>query len=150
MTISENIVSFVSELNSTLRDQTIPPRIDKAIKMYKKETNLLYIEKENEFLTAVIKSQTHPKELEYAVKLNKDGSFFCGTQNLHPCGGLRGKICKHIILALFAAIKSKQGTKEELIKWVQNTNFQKPSLDKTEATRIFLKYQNALEGKIEC
>lgn len=149
MSVSDNILKFVRKINSSISDEKIPPRIDKAIKMYKKEVNLLYIEKDNNGLKAVIKSQTHPENLEYAVNLTSNGDFFCGTQNLFPCGGLRGKICKHIILASFAAIKSNQGTVDELIQWIDKTKTKKPYFDKDYATRIFLKYQNALDGKIE-
>jgi len=150
MSLTDNsILKFVREINSSIQDEKIPPRIDKAIKMYKKEVNLLYIDKNDEFFKAVIKSQTHPEKLEYAVKLSSNGTFFCGTQNLFPCGGLRGKICKHIILALIAVIKSNQGTIDEMIKWVNKTKVNKPYFDKNEATGIFLKYQHALEGVIE-
>lgn len=149
MSISNNILRFVTKLDSSIADDKIPPRIDKAISMFKKEVNLLYIEKDNESLKAVIKSQTHPDKLDYAINLTNKGEFFCGTQNLFPCGGLRGKICKHIILALFAAIKSNQGTPDELISWVDKTKTRKPIFDKPQATRIFLRYQNALDGKIE-
>lgn len=149
MSLSDNILRFVNSLKSSIKDEKIPPRIEKAIRMYKKEINLLYIDKNDVFLEGVIKSQSHPDKLEYAIKIYSDGRFFCGTQNLYPCGGLRGKICKHIILGLFAVIKSDQGSIEEMIKWVNNTNKYKPFLDKNEATKIFLKYQNALEGLVE-
>jgi hypothetical protein len=36
-----------------------------------------------------------------------------------------------------------------MIKWVDKTKLNKPYFDKNEATGIFLKYQNALEGVIE-
>ena len=147
--VDNKILQFVDKIKFTIRDETIPPRITKAIRMFKKESNLLYIDKDNESLRAIVKSQTHPDKLEYAILLNSDGSFFCGTQNLYPCGGLRGKICKHIILALIATIKSNQGTVNELIKWVDNTKGIRPKLIKPQATAIFVRYYNALEGKIE-
>jgi hypothetical protein len=147
--VDNKILKFVDKIKFTIRDETIPPRITKAIRMFKKESNLLYIDKDNESLRAIVKSQTHPDKLEYAILLNSDGSFFCGTQNLYPCGGLRGKICKHIILALIATIKSNQGTVNELIKWVDNTKGVRPKLIKPQATAIFVRYYNALEGKIE-
>lgn len=149
MSVSEDILKFVDKLNSSIRDEKIPPRINKAIRMFRKESNLLYVDKTDNSLRAIVKSQTHPDKLEYAVSLNSDGNFFCGTQNLYSCGGLRGKICKHIILALIATIKSKQATINEIISWVNNTISFKPKLIKPEATAIFLKYQNAVEGKIE-
>ncbi len=147
--VDNKVLQFVDKIRFTIRDETIPPRITKAIRMFKKESNLLYIDKDGESLRAIVKSQTHPDKLEYAILLNSDGSFFCGTQNLYPCGGLRGKICKHIILALIATIKSNQGTANELIKWVDNTKGIRPKLIKPQATAIFVRYQNALEGKIE-
>jgi hypothetical protein len=149
LSVSDNILKFVRKINSSISDEKIPPRIEKAIKMYKKEVNLLYIDKNNESLKAVIKSQTNPNNLEYAVKISSQGRFFCGTQNLRPCGGLRGKICKHIILALIAAIKSNQGSIDELIEWVEKSKTYEPFLDKPEATGIFMKYQHAIEGVIE-
>jgi len=150
VSLSDNkILKFVNQLKSSIADEKIPPRIEKAIRMYKKETNLLYIDKNNDSFKAVIKSQSHPDKLEYAVKLSSKGRFFCGTQNLRPCGGLRGKICKHIILALVAVIKSDQGTSDEMIKWVERTNLYVPHFNKDEATAIFLKYSNALTGMIE-
>lgn len=147
--VDNKVLQFVDKIRFTIRDETIPPRITKAIRMFKKESNLLYIDKDSASLRAIVKSQTHPDKLEYAILLNSDGRFFCGTQNLYPCGGLRGKICKHIILALIATIKSNQGTANELIKWVDNTKGVRPKLIKPQATAIFVRYQNALEGKIE-
>jgi hypothetical protein len=145
----DKILKFVTKLKNSIRDESIPPRISKAIKMFKKESNLLYIDKTDDSLKAVIKSQTHPDKLEYAISLNSNGNFFCGTQNLFPCGGLRGKICKHIILALIATIKSNQGSVDEMIRWVDNTKSIKPKFMKPQATAIFVKYQNAIDGIIE-
>lgn len=147
--INDKILQFVYKLKKSINDEKIPPRIDKAIRMFRREKNLLYIDKNNNSLKAVIKSQTKPNQLEYAISLKSNGEFFCGTQNLYPCGGLRGKICKHIILALIAAIKSGAGTINELINWVDNTITHRPKFLKSDATEIFMKYQYALEGKIE-
>ena len=29
-----------------------------------------------------------------------DGTYACCTQNLNPCGGLRGKLCKHLLVLI--------------------------------------------------
>ncbi len=147
--IDDRILLFIDKLKKSINDEKIPPRIDKAIRMFRREKNLLYIDKDNNSLKAVIKSQTKPDQLEYAISLKRNGEFFCGTQNLFPCGGLRGKICKHIILALIAVIKSGVGTRNDMINWVENTITHRPKFIKPEATEIFMKYQYALEGKIE-
>ncbi|MFX1316230.1 MAG: hypothetical protein ACFE9T_10225 [Promethearchaeota archaeon] len=147
--IDDKILQFINTLNKNVNDERIPPRINKAISMFRREKNLLYVDKDDDSLKAVIKSQTKPNQLEYAISLKSNGDFFCGTQNLYPCGGLRGKVCKHIILALIAVIKSGVGTQNEMIKWVGNTLSHKPKFIKPEATEIFIKYKYALEGKIE-
>ncbi|MFX1410386.1 MAG: hypothetical protein ACFFA6_08535 [Promethearchaeota archaeon] len=147
--IDDKILRFINTLNKNINDERIPPRINKAISMFRREKNLLYIDKDDDSLKAVIKSQTKPNQLEYAISLKSNGDFFCGTQNLFPCGGLRGKVCKHIILALVAVIKSGVGTQNEMIKWVDNTLSHRPKFIKSEATEIFIKYKYALEGKIE-
>ena len=147
--IDDKILRFINTLNKNINDERIPPRINKAISMFRREKNLLYIDKDDDSLKAIIKSQTKPNQLEYAISLKSNGDFFCGTQNLFPCGGLRGKVCKHIILALIAVIKSGVGTQNEMIKWVDNTLSHRPKFIKSEATEIFIKYKYALEGKIE-
>ncbi len=86
--VDNKVLQFVDKIRFSIRDETIPPRITKAIRMFKKESNLLYIDKDIESLRAIVKSQTHPDKLEYAILLNSDGNFFYGTQNLYPCGGL--------------------------------------------------------------
>jgi hypothetical protein len=147
----DTIYQFVDVLTRTITDPALVPKMQKAILMFKKERNLLYIDSDAVAgtLKAVIKSQSHPDELEYAVSLNKDGTFFCTTQNLRPCGGLRGQICKHLILSLVALVKSGAMTGRDLAGWVKETIANRPLLNKDEATQIFLKYKNALSGAVD-
>nr|MDO8119380.1 hypothetical protein [Candidatus Sigynarchaeota archaeon] len=130
-------------------DETLPPKIEKAIHMLKREKSLLFIEKDEHILRSVIKSQSHPGQLEYATSIDADGQYFCCSQNLNHCGGLRGSICKHIILALVASVKAGTGRGPELLGWVQRTVKVKPVLNKQEAADIFIRYKYALDGTIE-
>ncbi len=147
----DSILTLLEEITQSNADPALAPKITKAISMFKKERNLLYIDGDPVAGTmkAVIKSQTHPDELEYAVFLNKAGKFFCTTQNLRPCGGLRGQICKHIVLGLIAMVKSATMDSRALSGWVKQTINNRPTLDKDEATQIFLKYKDALAGKLD-
>jgi hypothetical protein len=148
--MDEGVKNFLTFLLGAFQNTEIESKVEKAIKMFRKERNLLFIDKTDETLKAVIKSQTHPEELEYACTIGQDGTYFCCTQNLHRCGGLRGGICKHILLSLIASIKQGSGMDKELLEWVRNSMRQPAAvLDKKEATVIFLKYKNALDGKIE-
>jgi hypothetical protein len=150
-TLDHSILTFIEELTRANVNPALVPKITKAVTMFKKERNLLYIDGDpgTGTMRAVIKSQTHPDELEYAVFLDHAGKFFCTTQNLRPCGGLRGQICKHIVLGLVAMVKSGIMDGCELSGWVGQTVANRPALDKDEATQIFLKYKNALSGQVD-
>ncbi|TFG30172.1 MAG: hypothetical protein EU532_01670 [Promethearchaeota archaeon] len=147
--LEDNLKAFTNEILRNFGDYYIGPKVMKAISMFRKERNLLYIDKTEGAFKAVIKSQSQPHKYEYACTLRSDGSYFCSSQNLYRCGGLRGGVCKHIILSLIAIIKQGNSTSKELIGWLKNSLNKKAILDKPEATAIFLKYKNALEGKIE-
>jgi len=147
--LDKKLKGFVDDVLKNFNDSYIGPKVEKAIAMFRKERNLLFIDKSDEGFKAVIKSQSHPGVYEYACSLKSDGSYFCSSQNLYRCGGLRGGICKHIILSLIATIKQCNASNKELIDWVKKSLNQKADLNKSEATSIFLKYKNALEGKIE-
>lgn len=147
--LDSSIKNFLDNLFKEIIRYDLVPKIQKAIRMFRREKNLLYIDKTSQGLNSVVKSQTNPKKLEYACSIKSDGSYFCGTQNLRPCGGLRGSICKHIILSFIAAIKEDENNSEEMIQWIKKTLSIRPKLEKSEATSIFIKYTHALEGKIE-
>jgi hypothetical protein len=145
--LDERLSGFRRDLMNAIQHSNLAPKIHKAINMLRREKNLLYIEKSEGNLRAVVKSQTNPKKLEYACSIKANGSFFCGTQNLYPCGGLRGTICKHIILTLIATVKQGYMKNDEIIDWVKKTINYRPKLDKSEASSIFKHYQSALNAK---
>ncbi len=144
----ERLSQFQRDLMNAIQHSNLAPKIHKAINMLRREKNLLYIEKTEGNLKAVVKSQTNPKKLEYACSIKADGTFFCGTQNLRPCGGLRGSICKHIILTLIATVKQGYMPNYELIDWVKKTINNRPKLNKPEATSIFLHYKDTINGNL--
>lgn len=78
--IDDRILLFIDKLKKSINDEKIPPRIDKAIRMFRREKNLLYIDKDNNSLKAVIRSQTKPDQLEYAISLKRNGEFFVGLK----------------------------------------------------------------------
>ena len=147
--LDNRLVDFRSDLMNAIQHSNLAPKIHKAINMLRREKNLLYIEKTEGNLKAVVKSQTNPKKLEYACSIKADGTFFCGTQNLRPCGGLRGTICKHIILTLIATVKQEYMPNDELIDWVKKTIQNRPKLNKPEATSIFMHYKDAVNGNLD-
>jgi hypothetical protein len=58
----------------------------------------------DELVTGVVRSQSDPG-LVYACRLGADGSYSCCTQNFNVRGGLRGSICKHLLVLIIGLIQ---------------------------------------------
>ena len=75
----------------------------------------------------------------YACRLTHDGSFSCCTRNLRPCGGLKGRICKHIVLLLFGLTEAGQLRPKDIASWITASQSKKPELDKDLMKAVFAK-----------
>jgi hypothetical protein len=120
----------------------------KALQMLKADRFQLYAEVKDAFLVGVVKSQTNP-ELVYSCQLGADGAFSCCTQNLRACGGLHGKLCKHLLVLLVGLAKT--GKLEPVIaeRWAQASRKQRPVLDKDVMSETFLRYKGAEAGEVD-
>jgi hypothetical protein len=81
--------------------------------------------------------------------LGADGAFACCTQNLRPCGGLHGKLCKHLLVLLVGLAKAGQLDPTTAEHWAQASRKQRPVLDKDAMSETFLRYKGAEAGEID-
>ncbi len=123
-------------------------RISKAISMLKKSTFELFSEQNASGVVGIVKSQTD-KDLVYACKLGAEGTFACCTQNLAPCGGLRGALCKHLLVLIIGLAKSGEIDSDEAAHRVIASKKQAPTLNKDAMANVFLRYQGATIGEID-
>jgi hypothetical protein len=123
-------------------------RLDKALKMLKADRFQLFSDLGEDEVCGVIKSQTNPK-LVYACRLGADGTFSCCTQNLFVCGGLRGLVCKHLLVLLIGLVNSGELETSTVLDWVKSSHDKKPRLDKDRQGEILLRYQGAEAGEID-
>jgi uncharacterized protein YjbI with pentapeptide repeats len=123
-------------------------RLKKAIKMLKAESFQLFAEVGDSKMVGVVKSQTDPN-LVYACILTDDGRFCCGTQNLNPCGGLRGALCKHLLVLLMGLTNAGKLDATDADKWAQMSKLQQPKMDKDLMSETFLRYKGAEAGEID-
>ncbi len=131
-----------------LASHTEAGRLSKALAMLKAERFQLFADMTPESLVGVVKSQTD-KELVYSCRLAADGSFACCTQNLNPCGGLRGALCKHLLVLVIGLTKAGRLDRASIDHWVQSSASQKPALDKDVMSETFLKYKGAEAGEVD-
>jgi uncharacterized protein YjbI with pentapeptide repeats len=123
-------------------------KIDKATKMLKAERFKLFNDITDTHLAGVIKSQTDP-DLVYACRIESDGQYACCTQNLNICGGLRGSICKHLLVLIIGLVKAGELDPGAIDAWVAKTHDTKPELNKETMGEIFIKYKGAEAGEVD-
>jgi len=123
-------------------------RLKNALSMLKKDRFQLFSLVDADGVTGVVKSQTDD-ELFYSCRLSKDGTFACCTQKLNACGGLRGAVCKHILVLLIGLVKAGQLDATDAARWMLCSVVEKPVLDKELMSDVFLKYKGVESGQID-
>lgn len=136
--------SFMDRLNGSV-DQS---RLKKSLKMLKADRFELFSEVDDKAFVGVVKSQTDP-DLVYSCRLTATGEFACCTQNLNPCGGLRGALCKHLLVLIVGVTKGGQLDAQTAATWADASNACKPNLDKDVMSEVLLKYKGAEAGEVD-
>jgi hypothetical protein len=120
----------------------------KVTKMLRADRFQLFSSVTDEHVTGVVKSQTDG-DLLYACRLDTDGGFFCCTQNLNHCGGLRGALCKHVLVLIIGLAQSGELAPDKAHAWAASSRKHKPLLDKDAATETFVRYKGAEAGEVD-
>jgi uncharacterized protein YjbI with pentapeptide repeats len=123
-------------------------KIDKATKMLKAERFQLFNDITDTHLNGVVKSQTDA-DLVYACRIESNGHYACCTQNLNICGGLRGSICKHLLVLIVGLVKAGQLDPSTIDAWIAKTHDTKPELNKETMGEIFIRYKGAEAGEVD-
>ena len=123
-------------------------RLRKAATMLKAERFRLFAQAADDHLAGVVKSQNDP-DLVYSCRLTKDGNFSCCTQNLNVCGGLRGALCKHLLVLIIGMTKGGELDPTTVNQWIQASRYKKPELDKDIMGETLLRYKGAEAGDVD-
>jgi hypothetical protein len=116
--------------------------------MLKADRFRLYAQVESEYFVGVVKSQTDAG-LVYSCRLNADGTYACCTQNLNICGGLRGSLCKHLLVLIVGLTKNGELDPNAIDTWIRLSKTNKPALDKDAMSETFLRYKGAEAGEVD-
>jgi uncharacterized protein YjbI with pentapeptide repeats len=123
-------------------------RLANALQMLKAERFQLFSQVEEQALSGVVRSQSSEQRV-YSCRLAGDGSFHCCTQNLRVCGGLGGRVCKHLLVLIVGLARAGKVDLGQLDQWISAAQHCRPFLDKDSASAIFLKYKGAEAGEID-
>lgn len=144
-TESLNFEEFLERLQNSIDKE----RLKKALKMLKAESFQLFAEVTDDAMIGVVKSQTDA-DLVYSARLASNGVYACCTQNLNPCGGLRGALCKHLLVLVIGLTKAGQLDPNKADLWARaSKNIQTAKLDKDIMSETFLRYKGAEAGEID-
>jgi hypothetical protein len=136
---------FVAELERITQD---PAKVAKVVAMLRADRFELFVDATDDQVVGVVKSQGDAS-LVYSCRLTKDGDFSCCTQNLNACGGLRGNVCKHILVLMVGLVQGGALPREHAIAWVRRSRTKKPVLDKDAAGVVFIRYKGAEAGEVD-
>ena len=123
-------------------------RLAKALAMLKADRFRLFAQASDEQLVGVVKSQSDA-ELVYSCRLTKEGEFSCCTQNLNVCGGLRGALCKHLLVLIIGMTNGGELDPTVVNQWITASRFKKPVLNKDAMSETLLRYKGAEAGEVD-
>jgi hypothetical protein len=142
-----SIDSGLEQFANALKSVAAYGKLQRALQMFQKSKNILFIRPDADGIVGIIKSQTK-EDLDYSISINSK-TYFCGTQNIHICGGLRGQICKHILLALIASVKSGVMDQKKALDLIKTVSGMPPLYDKSKARQIFQEYELSKNGELD-
>jgi hypothetical protein len=131
-----------------LQDHVDLRRLGRALDMLKAERFQLYSQVEADALLGVVKSQTEPDKV-YSCRLAADGEFACCGQDLVPCLGMRGALCKHLLVLIVGLARGKEVDAAAVEAWVQATRRQRPKVDREVMSETLLRYKAAQAGELD-
>lgn len=71
------------------------------------------------------------------------------TQNLNICGGLRGSVCKHLLVLIVGLVQAGKLDPGTIDQWVSQSSKVKPVLDKDVMGEVFIRYKGAEGGEAD-
>jgi uncharacterized protein YjbI with pentapeptide repeats len=135
-------------LMARLPKKVDPVKLKKATSMLKAERFRLFAEVTDAGVVGVVKSQSDP-DLIYSCRLLNSGSYACCSQNLNPCGGLRGGACKHLLVLVIGLAKSGQLAPALADAYLGASRHHNPQLDKNAMGETLLRYKGAEAGDVD-
>jgi hypothetical protein len=124
-----------------------PKRLQRALDMLQQESFTLHWEGSRERLLGIVRSQT--TDGVYSTALTAKGSYACCSQELEPCLGLQGKVCKHTMVLVLGLVQSGEVDPHTMVEWLRLASRRPPQLAPNTLANTLLRYKLAGEGAID-
>lgn len=145
--------SSLAELVVALPGLTDPRRIQRALDMLRSERMQLYVDVDEQHAAGIVRSQTGFSNY-YSSRIDADGRYSCCDEELNPCMGMGGKVCKHLLVLLLGLAQSGELPAATAKRWLALTKKRKPkataavSMEQLLADTI-LRYKAAEAGELD-
>ena len=131
-----------------LRGVADPRRINRAIKMLKKESYDLYAQISDECVSGIVRSQTRDGDY-YAPWLGADGTYGCCDDYVEPCMGLQGSVCKHLLVLLMGLANSGELEPKMALDWMKKASTRRPGNNHDPSAEALLRYKGVQAGEVD-
>jgi len=127
-------------------------KIERALKMLKKERMHLFADVTSERILGIVQSQRSSDV--YACHLDAQGVYSCRMMNLEPCmgqGGAAGqcKGCKHLLVLVMGLVNEGLLKSTDAEAWLVAATSKGVSRDKDIAAEAILKYKGVQAGEVD-
>jgi uncharacterized protein YjbI with pentapeptide repeats len=122
-------------------------RLSKAVSMLKAEKFQLFAEVDADQAVGIVRSQSCFGI--YSCRLTRQGQFACVTDGLNTCGGLKGAVCKHLLVLILGLTKAGQFDPGTAHQWLQMSKQQRQTTDKNSLAETLLKYKGVQAGEVD-
>jgi hypothetical protein len=131
-----------------LRQVVDPGRLSRALEMLKAERFQLFSQVDGDTLVGVVRSQ-RVEDLVYSCRLTAEGRFACCSQDLAPCLGLRGALCKHLLVLVVGLVRGREVQPAAAEEWVRASRKHQPDPDPDQQAATLLRFKAAQAGEVD-
>jgi len=139
-----DFATFITQLHGTV-DQG---KLGRALKMLKGEAFKLYARKNDDHVIGVVRSQTGSSTV-YASWLNYEGKYGCATLGLDECMGLKGTVCKHLLVLIVGLTGAGEMDAATAYAWLKSAQGKRQKNNEELVTSTFIEYKGAQVGEID-
>lgn len=138
----------VRALAMSLRDLTDPGKVERGIQMLRKQSFQLHSEVTAQSLRGLVKSQSQ-RDTVYGCWIHEDGRFGCFDQNLEPCMGQVGDICKHLVVLLLGLSAARQIEPRTAFVWARSASTKNPAAESGPSAEMILWHKGGQAGAMD-
>lgn len=123
-------------------------RLGRSIAMLKAEGFALFNEVSDTRVSGIVKSQ-RTEGLHYGCWLDATGKYGCCSADMAACMGLRGEVCKHILVLVIGLVQEGVLDAKLMDEWIARSKTVRASGAKGPLAEILLKYKLTEAGEVD-